>query len=268
MQLIRIGNLIRGPPTERESAPRLIVDLAESTGRPQPTSAKKPFVRRETTLASGEQAFGLPIYTEPATKRELLNLPVLRVGYSPRVERTVEVSLQGKKYVVRAPDYLYLTSPLRDVDIQFQLSPSIDVAQDAAYFPSTTEGVKGFYPASDSVEFQNGIKLKFDPQNGAVRAISGPGTPSTEFRHLAYQDGPLSAQALPDPNLNPRPPPNARRLMILREARGDIIPSSSRSNVRQVDRARRSSPLVEIRNSEDDGSVTVLRDEHGKLTLK
>jgi hypothetical protein len=161
------------------------------------------------------------------------------------------------------PEYLYLTSPLRDIDVRFKTEPAIDVGRNEPYFPSDEPAVKGYYPQSNSVVLQDGTTYRFHPESGLVTSVEGGGKPSLTFEHKSYRDGSLTAPERGDPNLVARPPPLAskpvRQVLPFDESRGDVEPTSGADRPVRFDPRVLKSAGLEIHNRDNGKSLELRR---------
>lgn len=234
-QIVGIPNSTRGPPAESGRAgkpPRAALRVVESSGDVEPSGRTSHAVRLLTDTTRLNRPLGdydLPVWSDPATGHDHLNLPVLRIGNHARQIKKVEFTLGSEKYTVRVPDYLHLTSPRGDVNVRFKTEPEFDREAEEPYFPAERAGVKGYYPQSSSVVLEDGTQYRFDPETGLIASVSGGGRPSVEFSHPIYRDGALAFQEPEDPNLRPRPPPEegeTRRKLVVRPSQGEPTATS------------------------------------------
>ncbi|MFV1965228.1 MAG: hypothetical protein ACC628_07365 [Pirellulaceae bacterium] len=277
--MVNLKSRARGPPSNPPRAPaprRRALRVVESEGAPNPTlrDGNTSFLAvrpkdtpvEQTTL----QGFDLPVFQDPKTGGPLLNLPVLRLGYNPRAIRTAQVEMDGRKYEQRFADYLYLTSPLRDIHLRFETKPKFHPQRREFFFPAKNPAAIGFFPKSSSVELKDGTILRFSPENGLLTAIGGAGKPSLEVSHPVYQEGPLVIREERSFDQFARPPPSEpapkRRPVVVRMSRGEVVPTARPASHVMLSQRSFSRPRIEVRNRSN-GKVIRAREQAGQLVF-
>jgi hypothetical protein len=267
----------RAPPQQADptrTAPRPTLHVMESSGQMRPMSKRgttvrasfgESFIERPSTLGR----YDLPTFKDAATGKEILNLPMVRIGFNPREEVKSKIALQDEtgaviqQHEVPIPDYLYVTSALQDIRIGFIRRPRVDGPGESPYFPSTKKGVKGYYPETNTLKLEDGTEFRFDAETGFLAAVAGADKPELEFRHRLIEDGPLVRESPADPNLRPRPPPEeaeeARPLQVVRESRGAMAASLAPSRQISSDPAKSPPTGTLVRNTDFESQIEVRR---------
>lgn len=280
-QMVSVGGGSRAPPASenpeagrpRRRKPLRVTEakgVVDASGRPvkaalRVLSTDTPI--SQTTLERND----LTIYRDPGTGREILNLPVLRISYNPRELHTKQVSTGGKTYEQRVADYVYVTSPLRDINIEFKPEPEFDMERSEFVFRTDHEAVIGLFPETNTLELKDGTRLRFDSNTGLVAQVDGGGKPTLDFTHPAYEDGPLVLRQERSYAQSARPPPTTpakpkRRSIVVRESRGAVEPSERPTREIRLDSDSFGEPRHKIRNTQSNRSVEV-KDQDGILVF-
>lgn len=186
-----------------EMRSKALVDAGEKDGRRKVIVASGPRIRGPpggemwtpqvrgaiARITTGAGEVGLPAFVDPVSKALIPNLPVLRMGFSKQHEATAGFTVNGKKYLTRRPDFLFITSPLRDIDIRFSTKPEFDRERDELFFSSDNPSVKGFYPKSTSLVLKDGTQYRFDEVTGRVVEALRPGMDAVKLDFKGYSDG-------------------------------------------------------------------------------
>jgi hypothetical protein len=263
---------IRGPPigttSDAPRAKRAARALRLSSGAPSAQGREAAALRGTVELAKSNEPsalenYDLPIWRDPATGEAILNLPLLRVGYDAHHMQTLHVEVGPQIFDVLIPSYLYVTSPLCDIDLQFVLRPEYDSRLSRMYFPCREKGVLGFYPDTSTVRMTNGAEFRFDPATGALASVEGGDLPQLEFKFDGYADGPLVRPQLQTPDKLPRPPPTKdgppRPSPIIRLSRGAPDAQSRPGGEVILNAEQFAAPQVHVRNRRNGREMDVRR---------
>ena len=192
--MIPFGPSERGPPapTALADGARIPTRVVEVQGRARVAlrEADDPVLRN----------YEIHVWIDPATGRQMLNLPVLRTEFNARKERSVTFS-GGASGTVKIPDQVYVTSPNRNIHVQFETKPQYDQTARAPYFPSAKAD---YYPNSRTVRLKDGTAYQFD-EAGVLNGVTSPDGVSLKIQAVNYQDGSFHSEA--SPNTRARPPP-------------------------------------------------------------
>lgn len=216
-QLVAISSGPRGPPGPTAQGPsRVPLPLVESAGKVVPGRGARPVFSLAAREAEGVLGgYDFVVSPDPETGEECFNVPVCRTGASPRKKRMLHGTFGGREVDVEVPDYVYLTSPLGDIDVRFDLArPKFDQAGEV-YFPANSPRIRGYYPKTSSVVAASGEVYRFDKATGLLQGVDTPDGVSTAFTSQGLQDGCLRTPDHGDPTRGPRPPP-----LVLRESSG------------------------------------------------
>jgi hypothetical protein len=251
--LVPLGPPIRGPPAAPGMAAdtRAPVRFMEVQGRLTKVSRDLD----DPVLGRHE----LPLRTDSATGKDMLDMPILREQFSPRHRQTVTfTSAEGAQTKVNIPDQLYLTSPSRQISIPFETDPKFDAQRNQAYFPSKAPGVKGYYPKDRTVRMDSGAEFKFDGE-GLPAGVKGLGLPSLAVSHPAYLDGPCIPTPV-TPATMPRAPPYPAGPVRIMES------SVRRPAVsRELESPNSAAPLRTRVLNQETGRQLEVREETGRL---
>ena len=249
--LIPVGPPIRSPPQSERVAftPRDPTRVMEVQSRFRPVSRGID----DPVLGKCE----IPIRTDPATGHDMVDMPILRVQFSSKQKKSVTFSTdRGRAAKVEIPEHIYLTSPSRDIAVQFDTQPEFDAKRNEAFFPSTTAEVAGYYPQTRTVRMKNGTEFRFD-EAGLPKSVGGPQLPTISFEHPAYQDGPC-VQSQSTPATMPRAPPREPVRIMESQSRTAAVP-------RNLEGPSETAPIRTVIRNADTGKRVEVWDDDGRL---
>lgn len=161
------ANSIRGPPGSNAAGDR-------STSAPRDTTPLS------STSGARSEARGKPAVELPPTT---LNLPRVVMHYDPKhtAEQWIE-NVPDSKLIV--PDQLAIVSELGDINVSFS-KPQIDQARTMLYCPANPpgrNGIRGFYPKTNVLEFVDGRRIAFGA-NGYPVEVTLPNASRVRFEY-------------------------------------------------------------------------------------
>jgi hypothetical protein len=174
--------------------------------------------------------------------------------FDAREKNTVKFKLGNGKTTdpIEVPSSICVTSPLRDIKIDFKTTPEFDESRSEVYFPSVRQDLAKFYPASKIVSLKDGKEFRFDDHN-LITEVKGGELPHVSFEHPSYRDGPCVVPTSAEiANPHNRGPPSPVRLI---DAQTRIVPQPSRrtevpaaaTQLRMIVRNRTNNSTMEVR---------------------
>lgn len=192
--VVPVGPTITAPPTSSQRRTPVHIRERDRTFEPSSRQDKHPVTGR----------YEIGAWLDSTTGREILNAPVLRQIYTVRETATETWGEGAQAHKVNIPAWLYITSPLRDIHVEFILDSKFDPQRNAPYFESNGGDMR-YYPGMGEVVSKDGPHYRFDA-DGLLESVHLPDGSIARFSREGYADGPLY-QASSDPTGRPRGPP-------------------------------------------------------------
>jgi len=230
-QIVVVGPQIRGPTPVAATRRRPLGVSSPLTGKVDPTS-------RPVREVFGQYKFGVSTTVE---SHEILNLPVLREVPNARRTDTFTVSdpNTGQRLTVDVPAGLSITSPLRDINVRFDMKPLIDQMQRLPYFRSVSSDEVRYYPTTRTVRLSDGTSYRFD-DNGILKEFQGADGHRLQLEATEYRDGPLEQVVFA--SLDARGPPQASKPTPLKAESARRVQQKPRPVLRMVESNGRIKP--------------------------